>query len=105
MDKALDTASLILTGARPRVPKITFLLTAGAQAPGTPDKYLSTAARLLRDMDARTYVISIGNQVIEREISSIPEKPRDIIRVLSGSELPSSVVSVFNVIVQDYGEY
>jgi hypothetical protein len=105
MDKALDTASLVLTGARPRVPKIAFLLTAGSQAPGTPDKHLDTAAKLLRNMDTRMYVISIGNQVRDREIDAIPENPKDIIKVLSDRDLPSHVVSVFNMIVKDYGEH
>lgn len=105
MDKAIETASLLLTGSRPNVPKIAFLLTAGRQASGSFMKELHLAAEVLKNMRTKTYVIAIGNQVNDQELNTVSDNPKDIFRVLSFGGLPSYVNTVVNTIAKNHGKF
>lgn len=105
MDKALETASLLLTGSRPHVPKIAFLLTAGRQASASSIKDLQLASQVLRNMGTKTYVIAIGNQVEDQELSTVSENLKDIFKVLSFGGLHSYVMPLVKAINKDYGKF
>ena len=81
IDRALDAAKSALFNSRLDAPKIVVLLTAGRHTPAADAKTLDEAAKPLRDLGAKTYVIAIGRAPSKQELRPIVERPGDIIEV------------------------
>lgn len=81
IDRVLDAAKNALSSARLDAPKIVVLLTAGRHTPAADAKTLDAAAKPLRDLGARTYVVAIGRGPSKQELQPIVERPGEIIEV------------------------
>lgn len=97
MDRALEYASVAFDNNRPEVKKIVVLLTAGRQSRG--GKPLSQAVRPLRTVGAETFIVAIGSQINEPELTSIVKRNQDIILVPRFDQLTSKVNSVADYII------
>lgn len=105
MDKALETASLVLTGSRSNVFKIAFLFTAGGQASKVSIQDLRSAAQVLKNIGVKTYLIAIGSKVKRHELNAVTDNFKDVINVLSFDGLQSLVPHVLRIIDSVYGEF
>ena len=92
IDRALQNGARQIYSARPSVPKILVLLTAGKQPPGSPS--LETSARLLRSLGARPFAIAIGGEPDEKELGSLVERPEDVFKIPSFNMLPAAASSL-----------
>ena len=85
MDLALELAARLLISARSNVSKIAVLLTAGRQLPGGIS--LDTATEELRNLNATTLVVAIGQQYNKQELSPVVTAPEDLFELSSFDEL------------------
>ena len=97
MDRALEEASRAFDNNRPLVKKIVVLLTAGRQSFG--GKPLAQAVRPLRTIGAETFVVAIGSQISEPELTPIVKRKQDIILVPKFDQLTSKVNPVADYII------
>lgn len=97
MDRALEKASVAFDKNRPEVKKIVVLLTAGRQSRG--GKPLAQAVRPLKTIGAETFVVAIGSQINEPELTPIVKRKQDIILVPRFDQLTSQVNSVADYII------
>jgi hypothetical protein len=81
LDRVLDAAKNALSSSRLDVPKIVVLLTAGRHTPAADAKRLDEAAKPLRDLGARTYVVAIGRTPNKQELRPIVQRPEDIVEI------------------------
>ena len=81
LDLALQEASQLLTSARPSVPKLVVLLTAGNQASGSPSP--DVAGRLVRTRGGKPFVIMIGREPDEDVFVNVVEKSTHLFKVPS----------------------
>lgn len=79
MDKALQKSVDVVKNARPGVPKVVVLLTAGRQSP--PRDTLPPSVKPLKDLGASVFVVRIGPRPDEKELSPVVEKPGDVLNV------------------------
>jgi hypothetical protein len=101
LDSALQAARQVLNEARPNLPKIAVLITAGRQALDGPR--LDAAAETLRRSGAKTFVVAIGNTPDTRELQPVVEKQEDILRISSFDRLTPEVPSVIDKIINRNG--
>ena len=97
MDRALEKASVSFDNNRPGVKKIVVLLTAGQQSRG--GKPLAQAVRPLRTIGAETFVVAIGSQISEPELTPIVRRKQDIFLVPRFDQLTSRVNSLADYII------
>lgn len=97
MDRALEMAAVAFDNNRPAEKKIVVLLAAGRQSRG--GKPLAQAVRPLRTIGAETFVVAIGSQINEPELTPVVKRKEDIILVLRFDQLTSRVNSVADYIV------
>ena len=90
IDRALEFASILLNHARPSVQRVVVLLTTGKQAPDSTAPSLMDASQSLRDHGAYSYVVAVGNDPDQEELTPIIENPPDIFAVQSSEELTIS---------------
>ena len=64
MDRAVDKARTALAKARPAVPKVVILLTAGNQQAGIQASILDTSLKQLYNLGARLYAVTISRIVL-----------------------------------------
>lgn len=103
IDRALDSVANILRESRPDVPKAVVLLTAGRQTPARDAKTLDEAAKPLRDLGAKTYVIAIGREPSRVELLPVVEKPEDIFSGVTFDALISRVIPIARIVAQGKG--
>jgi hypothetical protein len=88
IDKALTSAATELQReGRRGVPKLVVLLTAGRQTPALDAVSLGQASKPLRDMGAKTYVITLGSEPSTQEVRPVVDRPEDIFVVRSYDNL------------------
>lgn len=87
MDRALEQASRMLSQRGRRGRKIVVLLTAGSQSRDAPS--LDEAIKPLKQLGAQVFVVGIGQQIGTRQIRLAVDRPQDIFKVLSHTNLPS----------------
>lgn len=97
MDRALEMAAVAFDNNRPAEKKIVVLLAAGRQSRG--GKPLAQAVRPLRTIGAETFVVAIGSQINEPELTPVVKRKEDIILVPRFDQLTSRVNSVADYIV------
>ena len=96
--KVLEFAASVLDKARPSVPRVVILLTAGSEL------YLTTPAQTLRDLGTNTYVIAIGPNADEEELTPIIDEPRDLFTVATPKELTWSTEYMVSEIIKRTGK-
>lgn len=79
--EALESAASLLEESRPSVSKVIVLLTAGSEL------YLTAPSQALRDHGTDRYVIAIGPDVDEEELTPIIDEPRDMFTIATPQEL------------------
>ena len=97
MDRALEKASVAFDNNRPLAKKIVVLITAGRQSRG--GKPLAQAVRPLRTIGAETFVVAIGSDINEPELTPIVKRKQDITVVPRFDQLTSKVNSVADYII------
>lgn len=95
IDKALDSAARVLNSGRPNAKKLAILITAGRQTQ-SGSRALNDAARPLRSIGARLYIIGIGDGVDPNELRPAVLGPDDVIQVPSFTGLPSKAQNTIN---------
>jgi hypothetical protein len=73
--------------------QVVVLLTAGRTSPDSDARALGAAAKPLRDLGAKTYVIAIGKEPNTNELLPTVQYPRDIFRIQSYDLLPVELPS------------
>lgn len=96
--KVLELTASVLDKARPSVPRVVILLTAGSEL------YLTAPSQALRDLGTNRYVIAIGPNVDEEELTPIIDEPRDMFTVPTPKELTWSTEYMVNEIVKRTGK-
>lgn len=76
IDKALGKSIIALENARPGVPRLIILLTAGEQIPG-----ISKIAQTLKDVGAKTFVVTIGSIRNTKVWQNLVSKSEDVFKV------------------------
>ena len=104
IDRALEAASTLLSQARPNVPKIVVLVTAGQQTAGAGTKPLGEAARPLKNMAAKTVVVAVGREADFKNYLSVVNTINDLFVVKLFDDLPYEVQPVVNHVVKHFGE-
>lgn len=96
IDRVLESAARLFFTARKGVPKIAVLLTTGRQAEEPGAKPLEVARQPLTDLNARLYVIGIGQRADVRQMNKIASSPNDVFVL----RLPSDLLSKVSTITQ-----
>ena len=79
--EALEFAASLLENSRPDVPKVIVFLTSGSEL------YLTVPSQALRDYGTDRYVIAIGPDADEEELTPIIDEPRDMFTITTPPEL------------------
>ena len=77
VDRALDSAASMFSSARPAVPKVVILFTAGDKREGSDAREIGAAMERLGRIGVKTYVISVG----KRDTRVNVKKPSDMFAV------------------------
>ena len=108
IDRALKLARSLFdpTGATRRgVPKILILLTSGKQTIAADSLRLEDAARPLHEADVRILAVGMGQNVDEKELSSVVLKDEDVFLALSFDDLVSLSGSVSKTTCEAASKY
>lgn len=97
--KALELAASVLDGSRPDVSRVIVLLTAGSEL------FLTSPSQALRDHGADRYVIAIGANADEEELTPIIEEPRDMFTIATPQELTWKSEYIVDEIVKRTGKF
>lgn len=98
VDRALASASVILSSGRLSVPRIAVLLMAGNPARGS--ELLSKSVETLLKAGVETYVVPIGRRINLRKLRSLVAKPHDIFPVKSFDNLQHVARPIMEEIVE-----
>lgn len=104
IDRALEAASTLLSQARPNVPKLVVLVTAGQQTTSASAKPLGEAARPLKDMGAKTVVITVGRKADYKTLLPVVNSISDLFGVKLFDDLRYEVQPVVKHVVKHFGE-
>ena len=96
--KVLEFVASVFDKARPSVPKVVILLTAGSEL------YLTAPSKALRDLGTNRYVIAIGPNADEEELTPIIDEPRDMFTVATPKELTWSTEYMVSEIIKRTGK-
>lgn len=105
IDRALEAAATLLSQARPKVPKIVVLVTAGQQTTSIDTMPLGEAARPLKNMGAKTVVVTVGRKADFKNLLSVVNSINDLFGVKLFDDLPYEVQPVVNHVVKHFGEF
>lgn len=81
IDKGLEKGAEVLSGARPNVTKVALLITSGRQLTLADRSELERVRKRLRDVGAKVFVLSIGNQLSTQELLPYVDRKEDTIRI------------------------
>lgn len=101
VDKALEYAANLLRRARKGVPKVTVLITSGPRASSNS---LDVPSKQLTDVDAKSFVVAIGNTLNIRELRAVVSNSDDIFRVPAFLLLPRITESFSKHIISSFGK-
>lgn len=96
--KVLEFTASVLDKARSSVPRVVILLTAGSEL------YLTASSQTLRDLGTNRYVIAIGPNADEEELTPIIDEPRDMFTISTPKELTWSTEYLVSEIIKRTGE-
>ena len=101
MDRAVDKARTALAKARPAVPKVVILLTAGNQQAGIQASILDTSLKQLYNLGARLYAVTISPQIVLLPLRGTAGS--DWFPVRNFIDLPRHVVPLSRYMAHDTG--
>ena len=101
MDRAVDKARTALAKARPAVPKVVILLTAGNQQAGIQASILDTSFKKLYNLGARLYAVTISPQIFLLPLRGTAGS--DWFPVRNFIDLPRHVVPLSRYVAHDTG--
>lgn len=104
IDRALEAASTLLSQARPNVPKVVVLVTAGQQTTSAGARPMGEAARPLKNMGAKTVVVTVGIEADLKIFLPVVNSISDLFGVKLFDELRYEVQPVVNQVVDHFGE-
>jgi len=96
--RVLEFTASVLDKARPSVPRVVILLTTGSQL------YLTAPSQALRDMGTNRYVIAIGPNADEEELTPIIDEPRDMFTIATPKELTWNTEYMISEIIKRTGK-
>lgn len=96
--KALQFSASLLEKSRPDVSKVIIFLTSGSEL------YLTSPSQLLRDYGADRYVIAIGSDLDEEELTPIIDEPRDMFTMRTPPELTWKTEYIIDEIIKRTGK-
>ena len=102
MDLGLQEGTAALKNARPGVPKVVVLLTAGRQSLSRDS--LPQSVKPLKDLGANIFVVAIGSQPDDQELRPIVKEPEDVLKVSTFEDLASQMRPVARHIVNKTGK-
>ena len=102
MDKAIQEAEKVLNAARPNVPRVVVLLTAGRDSAGAQE--LEQAVKPLQAQGAKVFIVAIGNDPDIPALTRAVEKNDDLFKVTGFSQLPDNLVPTANHVVKRAGK-
>ena len=102
-DRALLHTAQILSRSKPKDRKIVVLLTAGDQAPGAVEH--GEAGARLRQLGAQIFVFVIGQKPDDQALLPLVDRPQDIVRVQSFSNLGSQSRPISKMIRDKPGKF
>lgn len=101
MDLGLQQSVAALRDARPGIPTVVILLTAGRQ---NSSRYrLGESVKPLKNLGSKVFVVSIGSRPDDQELLPVVERPNDIIRVSAFDDLTSETRTIARHIVNRTG--
>ena len=98
MDLALEATASVMKQGRSNVRKVVVLLTSGRQSPTDILDPLSSAVKPLRNLGIQTYVVSIGSEPDNRELTAVVDDSRNIFEVPSFEALSSQTTQIAKTI-------
>lgn len=102
MDLALQSAAQVFNSARKGVSKIAVLLTAGRQVPGGIS--LGSATKQLRNFNASTLVLAVGQQYSKQELSPVVTATGDLFEFPSFDSLLARAKTIGQAIEDKSGK-
>lgn len=104
VDRALDTAAVLLLGSRSTMPKAVILLMAGKQSGVVDSIPMKDAARPLHQLGVWVYIIAIGQTDVSK-LQEVTIRPTDIFFARSFSGLYGYIAPVARYIANTSGKW
>lgn len=107
IDRALEAAATLHSQSpeRSKVPKIVVLITAGEQTTSVGATPLGVAAQPLKDIGAKTIVITVGSEADPRNLLPVVDSKDDMFGVPLFNDLRYEVQPVVKYTVKHFGKY
>lgn len=102
MDLGLREGGDAMKDARPDVPKVVVLLTAGRQS--LSSNLLPQSVKPLQDLGANIYVVAIGSQPDDQELRPVVKEPGDVLKVSTFDDLTPQTRPIAKHIVNETGK-
>lgn len=102
MDLGLREGGDAMKDARPDVPKVVVLLTAGRQS--LSSNLLPQSVKPLQDLGANIYVVAIGSQPDDQELRPVVKEPGDVLQVSTFDDLTPQTRPIAKHIVNKTGK-
>lgn len=102
MDLGLREGADAMKDARPDVPKVVVLLTAGRQS--LSSNLLPQSVKPLQDLGANIYVVAIGSQPDDQELRPVVKEPGDVLKVSTFDDLTPQTRPIAKHIVNETGK-
>ena len=102
-DRALAAVASLLNEARPHVPRLVLLITAGPQAQQPGTRPIAEAVGPVRQNRGSVYALAVGSRHDSRELRDLVQHTRDIFTASSLDTLLDQVVSIANSVARTTG--
>lgn len=104
IDRALEAASTLLSQARGSAPKIVVLITGGSHSGGDGDTPLGIAGQPLKDVGAKTIIVTVGSEADHVDFLPVVDSRDDIFGVPLFDDLRFEVQPIVKYTIKHFGE-
>ena len=104
IDRALEAASTLLSQAGGNAPKIVVLVTGGGHNGSDGDTPLGIAGQPLKDMGAKTIIVTVGSEADHTDFLPVVDSRDDIFGVPLFDDLHFEVQPIVKYVVKHFGE-
>ena len=104
IDRALEAASTLLSQARGKAPKIVVLITGGSQSGGDDGTPLGIAGQPLKDMGAKTIIVTVGSEADHVDFLPVVDSRDDIFGIPLFDDLRFEVQPIVKYTVKHFGK-
>lgn len=101
MDRALEAAASELSSSKDLSRAVVVLLTVGKQEQELGAKSLDVASKVIHDLGATLYIVSVGEQTNLNELLPAVDKASDVIPVPDSSDLPEKANNITQLIISE----